>query len=233
MNADPAELARFEALASSWWDPSGPLRTLHEINPLRLQYIADRTALRDARVLDVGCGAGLLSEALAGAGARVTGIDLADASLNVARAHAAEGGLSIDYRNVAVEQVAADETSAYDLVLCLEVLEHVPDPAAIVAACARAACPGGRVVFSTINRNPKSFAFAILGAEYLLGLIPRGTHEYLKLIRPSELAADIRAAGLELTDLTGLHYNPLTRAYRLGGNVDVNYFADCRRAAAH
>jgi 2-polyprenyl-6-hydroxyphenyl methylase/3-demethylubiquinone-9 3-methyltransferase len=228
-NAEPAELARFSRLAARWWDASGPFAALHAINPLRTDYIADRTALDGARVLDVGCGGGILSEALARRGARVVGIDLAGDCIEAARPHAEDAGLAIDYRIASTESVAEAEPGAFDLVTCLELLEHVPDPAAIVAACARAVRPGGCVVFSTINRNPKSFLFAIVGAEYVLGLVPRGTHEYLKLIRPSELARAARRAGLDVDDLTGLHYNPLTRTYRLGDGVGVNYFLSARR----
>ncbi|HUF72836.1 MAG TPA: bifunctional 2-polyprenyl-6-hydroxyphenol methylase/3-demethylubiquinol 3-O-methyltransferase UbiG [Gammaproteobacteria bacterium] len=228
-NAEPAELAKFSRLASRWWDESGPLATLHAINPLRTDYIAARATLDGARVLDVGCGGGILSEALARRGARVVGIDLAGDGIDVARAHAKDAGLAIDYRVTSAEAVAAAEPDAYDVVTCLELLEHVPDPGAIVAACARAVRPGGCVFFSTINRNLRSFLLAIVGAEHVLGLLPRGTHEYLKLIRPSELARAARKAGLDVLDLTGLHYNPLTRSYWFGDGVSVNYFLSARR----
>lgn len=228
-NAEPAELARFGRLAARWWDESGPLGALHAINPLRTDYIAARAALDGARVLDVGCGGGILSEALAKRGANVVGIDLAGDSIDAARAHANEAGLAIDYRLTSAETLAATEPGAYDVVTCLELLEHVPDPGSIVAACARAVRPGGWVFFSTINRNPKSFLFAIVGAEYVLGLVPRGTHDYLKLIRPSELARAARHAGLDVEDMTGLHFNPLTRSYWLGDGVSVNYFVSARR----
>lgn len=230
VNADAAEIGKFAELAARWWDPDGPLRTLHAINPLRLGYLADHVRLEGAQVLDVGCGGGLMSEAMARAGARVVGIDLAADSVAVAREHAAASGLEIDYRVESAEQAAERLPAGFDIVTCLEMLEHVPDPAAVVAACARAVRPGGTVLFSTINRNAKSFMLAIVGAEYLLGLLPRGTHDYLKLLRPSELAASARASGLTVAELTGLHFNPLTQRYWLGGNVDVNYFALATRA---
>ncbi len=233
LNADPAELAKFEALAQRWWNPEGPMRSLHEINPLRVDYIDRRAPLKGARVLDVGCGGGLLSEAMARRGAHVLGIDLARAGLEVAASHAREQGIEVEYLRRSAEQLAAERSGTFEIVTCLEMLEHVPDPARVVAACARAVQPGGTVFFSTINRNLKSFLLAIVGAEHVLGMLPKGTHEYEKLIRPSELAAWCRQAGLQVLDVTGLHYNPLTRSFRLGGgNVDVNYFVETRRGAA-
>jgi 2-polyprenyl-6-hydroxyphenyl methylase / 3-demethylubiquinone-9 3-methyltransferase len=228
-NVDSSELAKFASRAAEWWDPRGAFRTLHDINGLRLDYIAERAPLAGARVLDVGCGGGLLAEGLAARGARVVAIDLAAENVEAARRHAAAGAFTIDYRCVAVEELAAGSPGEFDAVTCLEMLEHVPDPASIVAACAAALRPGGTAFFSTINRNLKSFALAIVGAEYVLGLLPRGTHEYAKLIRPAELAAWCRKAGLEVTDLTGLHHNPATGSYWLDGNVDVNYFACAER----
>ncbi len=231
-NADPRELAKFEALADRWWNPEGPMKALHRINPLRLDYIDARAPLKGARVLDVGCGAGLLSEGMARRGAQVLGIDLAQASLDVAASHARDNGVQVEYRCLGAEQLAAKQPGAFDIVTCLEMLEHVPDPAQVVAACARAVQPGGTVFFSTINRNLKSFLLAIVGAEHVLGMLPRGTHEYERLIRPSELATWCREGGLQVADLTGLHYNPLTRTFWLGGNVDVNYFAETQRGIA-
>jgi len=231
-NVDASELAKFASRAGEWWDPRGAFRTLHEINELRLDYIAQRAELKGARVLDVGCGGGLLAEGLASRGARVTGIDMAPENVAAAVHHATAGALTIDYRCVDVEELASERAGAFDVVTCLEMLEHVPEPERIVAACAAAVRPGGAVFFSTINRNLKSFALAIVGAEYVLGLLPRGTHEYRKLIRPAELAGWCRRASLDVGELTGLHFNPATRSYWLDGNVDVNYFASARRGAA-
>jgi 2-polyprenyl-6-hydroxyphenyl methylase/3-demethylubiquinone-9 3-methyltransferase len=228
-NVDPNELHKFDSRAQDWWDAEGPFRTLHEINGLRLDYIAQRSQLTGARVLDVGCGGGLLSEGLADRGASVVGIDLGAENVAAARTHAAARNVSIVYECVDVETVAAEAPGTFDVVTCLEMLEHVPEPARIVAACAKAVRPGGAVFFSTINRNAKSFALAIVVAEYMTGLVPRGTHEYRRLVRPSELANWCRACGLALRELTGLHLNPLDNSYWLGGNVDVNYFAHTRR----
>jgi 2-polyprenyl-6-hydroxyphenyl methylase / 3-demethylubiquinone-9 3-methyltransferase len=231
-NADPRELARFEQAAARWWDPDGEMGPLHAINPPRLRYIeAAAGGLDGRRIVDVGCGGGLLSEALAARGAEVIGLDLAEEVLAVARAHAQESGLKLAYRASSAEDFAAEQPGAFDVVTCLEMLEHVPEPAAVVAACARLARPGGTVVFSTINRNPKAYALAIVAAEYVLNLIPRGTHDYARLIRPSELARWAEAAGLEVLDIRGLRYNPLTRSGSLSRDTDVNYLMQCRRPA--
>ncbi len=228
-NADQGELDKFAALASQWWDPGGSFRTLHDINPLRVDYICRHAGIEGARILDVGCGGGLLAEALAKRGARVTGIDLADANIAVAEEHAMRQGLEVDYRLQSVEDLAASEPAAFDVVTCMELLEHVPDPEQVVAACAKAVRPGGMVFFSTINRNLKSFLLAIVAAEHMLRMIPRGTHEYLKLIRPHELDRWCRLHGLTVRNLSGLHLNPLTRTYSLGGNVHVNYLVWTQR----
>jgi len=229
VNADSAELAKFEASASAFWDPHGEFRPLHLLNPVRTQFIAERTALAGRRVLDVGCGGGLLAEALSRAGARVTAIDLAPGMIEVARLHAAESALAVDYRLAAAEEVAAAEPAAFDVVTCMEMLEHVPRPAAMTATLARALRPGGALFVSTINRNLRSFLLAIVGAEYLLGLIPRGTHEYERLILPSELARWARAAGLTLHSLAGIELNPCTGGVALGRDVAVNYLAHFQR----
>lgn len=228
-NVDDAEISRFEALASRWWDPAGDFRPLHQINPLRLDYIRQRAALKDSRVLDIGCGGGILAESMAVNGARVTGIDMAERTLAVARLHQAESGTNVDYQKSTAESFASEHANDFDVVTCLEMLEHVPEPMKVVASCAELVRPGGDVFFSTINRNPKAFLFAIVGAEYLLRLLPAGTHEYEKFIRPSELEAWARHAGLELEGSIGLHYNPLTREYSLGDNLDVNYLMHFRR----
>ena len=228
-NIDAAEIAKFDALASRWWDPEGDFRPLHQINPLRLDYIRQRASLDGSKVLDVGCGGGILTEAMASKGARVTGIDMAEKPLGVARLHQAESGTDVEYLQTTAEELAAAGAGAFDVVTCLEMLEHVPDPFTVIEACAKLVRPGGDVFFSTINRNPKSFLFAIVGAEYVLRLLPQGTHEYAKFIRPSELDDWARAAGLETKDSIGLHYNPLTRVYWLAPNVDVNYLMHYRR----
>lgn len=223
-NLDSAEIAKFDAIAARWWDPEGEFRPLHAINPLRLDYVDGRAPVQGRRVLDIGCGGGLLAEGMAARGARVMGIDLSEGALKVAKLHLKESGRQVEYRLLSAEALAAEMPAAFDLVTCMEMLEHVPDPASVIRACATLVRPGGEVVFSTLNRNPKSFALAILGGEYLLRLIPPGTHEYAKFIRPSELEAWARAAGLAHRHSTGLHYNPLTRHYRLGPGLDVNYF---------
>lgn len=229
-NVDPAEVGKFDDLATRWWDPAGECRPLHEINPLRLGWIEHRTGgLGGKRVVDVGCGGGILSESMARRGAGVVGIDLASEALEAARRHAQDEAINVDYRCIGTEEMAAEQAGTFDVVTCMEMLEHVPDPAAIVDACARLVKPGGTVAFSTINRNPKAWLFAIVGAEYLLGLLPRGTHEYAKLIRPSELAAWARASGLDPFSECGLTYNPLTQRYRLTDDTDVNYMIACRR----
>jgi 2-polyprenyl-6-hydroxyphenyl methylase/3-demethylubiquinone-9 3-methyltransferase len=231
-NADPAELAKFSALAHRWWDPGSEFRPLHEINPLRLAWI-ERVAdgLQDKAVLDVGCGGGILAEAMASAGARVTGIDLSEKALGVAQLHRLESGIVVDYQLIAAEALALMTPARFDIVTCMEMLEHVPDPASIVSACAALAKPGGALVFSTLNRNPKSYLFAILGAEYMLRLLPRGTHDWSRFLRPSELAAFARRAGLDLEQMIGMTYNPLTRVYRLEADTSVNYLAAYRKPA--
>jgi 2-polyprenyl-6-hydroxyphenyl methylase/3-demethylubiquinone-9 3-methyltransferase len=225
INVDHDEIAKFDKLAARWWDPKSEFKPLHDINPLRVDYIDRLATLKGKRVLDVGCGGGLLSEAMTLRGAEVTGIDMGKAPLNVARLHRLESNLEIDYRQTTAEQLAEEQPGGFDVVTCLEMLEHVPDPAAVIEACARLIRKDGRIFLSTINRNPKAYLFAVLGAEYLLNLLPRGTHEYTKFIRPSEMEAWARHAGLQLTDLTGMSYNPLTREYRLGTDVSVNYLA--------
>ncbi len=224
-NVDPDEIAKFAQLAARWWDPHSEFKPLHEINPLRLNYINDRVGLKDKTVLDIGCGGGILAESMAALGARVMGIDLGEAPLAVAKLHLKESGLKVDYRHVSAEDLAREQPESFDVVTCMEMLEHVPDPASTIAACAKLVKPGGQVFFSTINRNPKSWLFAIVGAEYLLNLLPRGTHEYMKFIKPSEIERWARHARLSVREFIGMHYNPLTRQYRLGRGVDVNYIA--------
>lgn len=229
-NVDLQEIAKFDGLAERWWDPDGDFRPLHDINPARLEYINTRAPLMGRAVLDIGCGGGILAESMAAKGARVSAIDMAGAPLAVARLHREKSGVEVDYRKHTAEQEAASGR-CYDVVTCLEMLEHVPDPASVVQACRDLVRPGGHLFFSTINRNPKSFLMAIVGAEYVLRLLPRGTHEYAKLIKPSELANWLRSAGLEMAEATGMHYNPLTRICTLGGNLDVNYLVHARRPA--
>lgn len=232
MNADPQELAKFGDLAHRWWDPHSEFKPLHDINPLRLGWI-DRSSggLAGKRVLDVGCGGGLLSEGMAALGARVTGIDLAEKALGVARLHLLESGRSVDYRQIAVEALATEAPGSFDLVTCLEMLEHVPDPASVVRACAALVKPGGQVFLSTLNRNPKAYLFAIVGAEHLLRLLPVGTHDYRRFLRPAELSRHCRDAGLDAEELIGMSYNPLNRQYSLGRDTSVNYLMRVRRNA--
>ena len=230
-NADASELAKFSALASRWWDPNSEFRPLHEINPLRLNWIDQRAKLNGKKVLDVGCGGGILAESMAVRGAEVTGIDLADKSLKVAELHSLESGVKVTYKHVATEDYAKQEPGTYDVVTCMEMLEHVPDPSAVVKACADLCKPGGWLFFSTINRNPQSFLFAIIGAEYVLQLLPKGTHSYEKFIKPSELSSYCRDSGLSVNDIIGLTYNPLTRIYRLERDTKVNYMIACQKIA--
>ncbi len=231
-NADQAELDKFSQLAHRWWDPNSEFKPLHDINPLRLTWIDRLAGLAGKRVVDVGCGGGILSEAMAGLGAQVTGIDLSEKALRVARLHLLESGLQVDYRRSSAETLAEEAPASFDVVTCMELLEHVPDPASTVTACARLVRPGGWVFFSTINRNPKSYLFAILGAEYILNLLPRGTHDWARFIKPSELAAHARRAGIEPVQITGLTYNPVTKIYRLDKDTDVNYLMACRKPGA-
>jgi 2-polyprenyl-6-hydroxyphenyl methylase/3-demethylubiquinone-9 3-methyltransferase len=232
VNVDHAEVNKFEQLASRWWDPNSEFKPLHQINPLRLDYIDQRVGLDGKTVLDVGCGGGILTESMAARGAAVTGIDMGQAPLEVAKLHLLESGLEVDYRRCPAEELAAEMPDRFDAVTCMEMLEHVPDPASVVAACATLVKPGGKVFFSTINRNPKSYLFAIIGAEYVLRLLPKGTHDFAKFIRPAELGKWTRAAGLETLDITGLTYNPLTGVYKLDPrDVDVNYMVTTQRVA--
>jgi len=228
-NVDPNEVAKFEALASSWWDMEGQSKPLHEINPLRLGYIADRCQLDGAKVIDVGCGGGILSEALAKKDAIVTGIDMGEMPLDIAKLHAMEGGLDIHYEQSTAEEMAAKHSGEFDLVTCLEMLEHVPDPAAIIQACADLVKPGGDVFFSTLNRHPKAYLLAIVGAEYVMNMLPKGTHDYKRFIRPAELSSWCRQAGLQVKNITGISYNPLSRQFSLSQDVKVNYLVHCRK----
>lgn len=229
-NVDQLEIAKFEALAHRWWDRNSEFKPLHDINPLRANFIDQRSPVAGRRLLDVGCGGGILCEAMAQRGAVVTGIDMGEAPLSVAKLHQLESGLSIDYQQITAESLAEQHAGQFDVVTCLEMLEHVPDPASVIKACATLCKPGGHVYFSTINRNPKSYLFAVIGAEYVLKLLPKGTHEYTKFIRPSELAQWIRYAGLQLSELTGMTYNPLTKHYKLNpGDVAVNYLVHTQK----
>ena len=230
MNVDHQEIAKFEELAHRWWDPESEFKPLHQINPLRLDYIDRRAQLNGKQVLDVGCGGGILSESMAQRGAQVTGIDMGEAPLAVARLHQMESGVEVEYQRITAEALAEAKPESFDVVTCLEMLEHVPDPASVIEACARLVKPGGQVFFSTINRNPKSYLFAIIGAEYVLNLLPKGTHDFSKFIKPSELESWSRAAGLQNLELTGMSYNPLSRTYSLGSDVAVNYLLHCQKA---
>ncbi len=228
-NVDNAEIAKFSALAHKWWDPDSEFKPLHDINPARVELIERHAGLSGKRVLDVGCGGGILAEAMASRGAEVTGIDLAEKSLKIARLHLFESGQKVDYQLKPVEQLAAEAPESFDVVTCMEMLEHVPEPASIIEACARLAKPGGWIFLSTLNRNPKSYLLAVLGAEYVLGLLPRGTHDYSRFLKPSELARMVRSAGLETSEVTGMHYNPFSRAVSLNQDASVNYIVACRK----
>lgn len=231
-NIDRSEIAKFEALASRWWDKESEFKPLHDINPLRANWIDERSPVAEKKVLDVGCGGGILSESMAQRGAHVTGIDMGEAPLAVAQLHSLESGVEVSYQQSTAEDMAAQHAEEYDIVTCLEMLEHVPDPSSVIKACTDLVKPGGHVYFSTINRNPKAYIFAVLGAEYLLKLLPKGTHDYSKFIRPSELCNWVREAGLELQTMTGMTYNPFTKHYRLNDNdVDVNYMIYARKPA--
>ena len=228
-NIDHAEREKFDSVASGWWDPEGPFRPLHDLNPARLKFINDRAELKDAKVVDVGCGGGILSEAMAEKGANVTGIDVAERVLAIAGLHLHESGLDVDYRRITVEDLAAEAPGEYDIITCMEMLEHVPDPPSVIESVAALMKPGGHGFFSTLNRTPLAFALGIVGAEHIARLLPRGTHRYDRFIRPSELSAWLRAAGLVVRDITGLHYNPLTKSVKLGGNVAVNYLVHAEK----
>ncbi len=228
-NSDPVEIEKFSQLAHKWWDPMSEFKPLHEINPLRLNYINKIAAIAGKRVLDVGCGGGILSESMAGMNAEVTGIDLSEKALKVAKLHLLESGKKVDYRKISVEEMAAECPESFDVITCMEMIEHVPDPDSVIASCAKLVKPGGWVFLSTLNRNPKSYLYAVIGAEYILNMLPRGTHDYAKFVKPSELAQSCRSAGLNVTDLTGMSYNPLSKIYTLGRDTSVNYMVACRR----
>ena len=229
LNIDPAEIAKFETLAARWWDTNSEFKPLHDINPLRLRYIDEQAAIPGKKILDVGCGGGILSESMARMGASVTGIDMGKAPLSVAKLHALESGLEIDYQHITVEQLAEQQVGSFDIVTCMEMLEHVPDPASVICACARLVKPGGAVFFSTINRNAKAWLLAVVGAEYILNMLPKGTHDYNKFIKPSELDRSARQCELHVHDIIGMTYNPLTKTYQLGRDVDVNYMTFYKR----
>lgn len=229
LNADPAEIKKFSDLAHHWWDPTSEFRPLHEINPLRLEWINSRVPLTEKNVIDIGCGGGILAESMAKKGAKVTGIDLSDKALKVADLHGLESGIAVRYKKIAAEQIAYEEAGLYDVVTCMEMLEHVPDPASIIRACFTLVKPGGQVFFSTLNRNAKSYLFAIIGAEYLLQMLPKGTHDYAKFITPAELSQSIRNAGLQVDSMRGMSYNPINKIYSLNQNTSVNYLVACSR----
>ena len=231
-NVDPAEVAKFDALASSWWDEEGESKPLHQLNPVRLSYIDTRSQLHGKQAIDVGCGGGILTEALAKSSAIATGIDMGEMPLKIAKLHALEAELKIDYQQITAEEKAEQAAGEFDVVTCMEMLEHVPDPASIIKACSDLVTPGGDVFFSTLNRHPKAYLVAVLGAEYVMKMLPKGTHDYQRFIKPSEMAAWCRQAGLEVTDITGLNYNPLTKSFKLGDDVKVNYLMHCRRPLA-
>jgi len=223
MNADPAELQKFSDLAHRWWDPESEFKPLHQLNPLRLEWIDSTARINGKKVIDIGCGGGILAESMAARGAQVTGVDLSEKALGVARLHLFESGQSVDYRHISAEDIAKEAPGTFDVVTCMEMLEHVPNPASTIRACATLVKPGGQVFFSTLNRNLKAYLMAVVGAEYVLNLLPKGTHEYAKFIKPSELARYVREAGLDVEELVGMHYNPLSKVYSLGGDTDVNY----------
>ncbi|MBL0284163.1 MAG: bifunctional 2-polyprenyl-6-hydroxyphenol methylase/3-demethylubiquinol 3-O-methyltransferase UbiG [Zoogloea sp.] len=231
MNADPAELQKFSDLAHRWWDPESEFKPLHQINPLRLDWIDNAARIADKRVVDIGCGGGILAESMATRGAQVTGVDLSEKALGVARLHLFESGQSVDYRLISAEDLAREAPASFDVVTCMEMLEHVPDPASTIRACATLVKPGGHVFFSTLNRNLKAYLMAVVGAEYVLNLLPKGTHEYAKFIKPSELARHVREAGLDVEELIGMNYNPFSKIYSLGRDTDVNYLMRTSRHA--
>ena len=231
MNADPAELQKFSDLAHRWWDPESEFKPLHQINPLRLDWIDNAARIADKRVVDIGCGGGILAESMATRGAQVTGVDLSEKALGVARLHLFESGQSVDYRLISAEDLAREAPASFDVVTCMEMLEHVPDPASTIRACATLVKPGGHIFFSTLNRNLKAYLMAVVGAEYVLNLLPKGTHEYAKFIKPSELARYVREAGLDVEELIGMNYNPFSKIYSLGHDTDVNYLMRTSRHA--